>query len=339
MYFIADIAANHDGSLDRALHLISLAKAAGADAAKFQNFRAERIVSRYGFESLGGQVGHQAKWKESVFDVYQAATVPWSWTPTLKEYCAKVGIDYLSTPYDLDAVDMLDPHVEAFKIGSGDITWPEMLEKVASKGKPVLLATGASDLHDVHRAAKTLLQAGTQLALLQCNTNYTGATENYKYVHLRVLQTYRQTFPDVLLGLSDHTPGHTAVLGAVALGASIIEKHFTDDTTRAGPDHAFAMTPTTWKEMVDRGRELQWALGSGEKKIEANETDTIIVQRRCLRAVRAIPAGARLSREMLVSLRPAPKGSLAPYAIEQVLGHRLRVRLREGEHLTLAHIA
>ena len=140
-YFIADISANHDGKLERAKSLIRLVAEAGADAAKFQNFRAPSIVSRRGFADLGGQFSHQSRWKKSVYEVYEEASLPWAWTAALKAECDSAGIDYFSTPYDFEAVDMLDPYVEVFKIGSGDITWLEMLRYVAGKRKPVLLAT------------------------------------------------------------------------------------------------------------------------------------------------------------------------------------------------------
>ena len=141
-YFIADISANHDGELERARLLIRLAKEAGADAAKFQNFRAPEIVSDYGFRALGGQVSHQATWAKPVFEVYQDASIPFEWTPLLKEECDRVGIHYFSSPYDFDAIDMLEPYVPAYKVGSGDITWLEALERMAEKGKPVILRQG-----------------------------------------------------------------------------------------------------------------------------------------------------------------------------------------------------
>jgi len=178
-YFVADISANHDGNLERAKLLIRLCAEAGANAAKFQNFRARKIVSEVGFEGLGRQLSHQSKWKKSVLEVYQEATLPWEWTPVLKQECAACGIDYFSAPYDLEAVDMLDPFVDIFKIGSGDITWPEMLRKIASKQKPVLLATGASDIGEVQRAVEEILQINLQLVLMQCNTNYTASLENF----------------------------------------------------------------------------------------------------------------------------------------------------------------
>ncbi len=196
------------------------------------------------------------------------------------------GIDYFSAPYDLEAVEMLDPHVEMFKIGSGDITWPDMLRRVASTNKPVLLATGASDIGEVQRAVDEILKVNPNLVLMQCNTNYTADTDNFRHIHLNVLHTYRAMFPSTVLGLSDHTPGATTVLGAVALGARVIEKHFTDDNSREGPDHPFSMNPRAWREMVDRTRELEQALGSSRKFVAPNEQQTVVVQRRCVRAAR-----------------------------------------------------
>jgi N-acetylneuraminate synthase len=335
-YFIADISANHDGDLERARMLIRLAARSGADATKFQNFRAPEIVSDRGFRALGGKASHQASWKRSVYEVYQAASLPWEWTPLLREECLRAGIDYLSTPYDLEAVAMLNPHLAIFKVGSGDITWPEMLHAVAGMGKPVILATGASEIGDVERAMQVLSAHHVPVVLMQCNTNYTGSPENFDHIHLNVLRTYRLLYTDAILGLSDHTVGHATVLGAVALGARVIEKHFTDDTSRDGPDHPFSMTPASWREMVDRTRELERALGSVQKRVEENEKETVILQRRCLRARHDLPAGTVLARDHLVVLRPAPPDSIPPYEIERVLGSRLRSGLPAGEHLRWA---
>ena len=155
-YFIADISANHDGDLERAKLLIHLAAQAGADAAKFPNFRAPQIVSERGFTDIGPQRSHQATWKKSVSEVYADASLPWEWTETLATECRAAGIHYFSAPYDFGAVDMLDPFVPAFKIGSGDITWSAILRHIASKQKPVLLATGASSFDDVIRAVDTI---------------------------------------------------------------------------------------------------------------------------------------------------------------------------------------
>ena len=332
-YFIADIAANHDGDLERAKQLIRLAKETGADAAKFQNFQAPKIVSDYGFKSLGGQQSHQSKWKKSVFEVYQDASVSFDWTPILKEECDRVGIDYFSSPYDFEAVDMLEEYVPAYKVGSGEIDWLESLQYMAAKGKPMLIATGAATIGEVQRAVHAILKINKDLVLMQCNTNYTASSENYKNINLNVLKTYATMFPDVVLGLSDHTHGHATVLGAVTLGARVIEKHFTDDNDRVGPDHMFAMNPKTWAEMVENTRQLEQALGSADKSVADNEQETVIIQRRCLRAARTIEKGEVLTRAMIDVLRPATPGSILPDQIEMVLGTRALETIPFGKEL------
>jgi len=332
-YFIADIAANHDGNLERALDLIRLAAKAGANAAKFQNFRGPEIVSDYGFTHMNAQVSHQAKWKKSVTQVYNEASVPFEWTSVLKEACDQAGIDYFSSPYDFEATDLLDPYVPAYKIGSGDITWLEACLRMASKGKPVLLATGASTIGDVQRAVDALLAVNPNLILMQCNTNYTAADGNFDNINLNVLKTYQQMWPDLILGLSDHTHGHATVLGAVALGACVVEKHFTDDNNREGPDHAFAMNPQSWADMVQNTRQLERALGSGNKLVADNEKQTVVVQRRCLRAARDIRAGETFTREMIAVLRPATPGAIEPYEIENVIGLKALKDITQGQEL------
>ena len=332
-YFIADIAANHDGDLNRAKELMTLAKDVGADCAKFQHFRAEYIVSDYGFRSLGSQQSHQATWKKSVFEVYQDASLPWSWTAELAAHAQEIGIEFMSAPYDLEAVDHLAPYVNAFKIGSGDVNWLEELVYVASKGKPVLLATGAASMEDVQRAMELLTNTGVPIVLMQCNTNYEGTVENIHHVNLAVLTTYAEEFPGVTLGLSDHTPEHVTVLGAVALGARVVEKHFTDDTSRIGPDHGFSMDPVTWRSMVQDVRMLESALGDGVKKVEDNETQTVVLQRRCVRAARSLSAGQVLDRTDFEVLRPAVIGAIPAHEAENVIGQRVNRDLAFGEEI------
>jgi len=298
------------------------------------NFTAEKIVSAEGFASLGKQLTHQSRWKKSVFEVYRGASIPHEWTPILKEECDRSGIEYFSTPYDFEALDILDPYVKVYKIGSGDITWAEMIERVARKGKPVLLATGASDIAEVQRAVQRILPLNRDLVLMQCNTNYTGSVENFKYIQLNVLRTFAAMYPGMLLGLSDHTPGHATVLGAVTLGARVIEKHFTDDTSREGPDHPFSMDPRTWREMVDRTRELESALGDGNKLVEENERSTVVVQRRCLRAARDLAGGTTINRDVIDVLRPAPQDAIGAWEIDRVIGLTTRRALAKGESLT-----
>jgi len=322
-YFITDIGANHDGDIERAFKLIELAKESGAHAAKFQNFKAQKIVSKHGFESLGTKLSHQKGWKKSVYEVYEEASLKDEWTEKLKNKCKQVDIEYFTSPYDFNSVDLVDDYVELYKIGSGDITWLEIIEYIAKKGKPVLLATGASDIEDVKRAMQVLLKHTENIVLMQCNTNYTGSRENFKYINLNVLKNYANSYPEVVLGLSDHTPGYTTVLGAMALGARVFEKHFTDDNEREGPDHKFAMNPKSFKEMVEKSIELYNSLGDGIKRIEYNEYETSSVQRRALRYAKDLNEGHIISKDDIFPLRPYSNFGFHPYEFDKVIGKKL----------------
>jgi len=332
-YFIADIAANHDGDLARAKELIYLAADAGADAAKFQHFQAETIVSDKGFRDMGGKQSHQSKWEKSVSEVYKAASVSLNWTEELKTTCDDAGIPFFTTPYSLEVIEQINSYVPAYKIGSGDITWRDMVEKVAAQGKPYFLACGASTMDEVVDAVDWALTINPQLGLMQCNTNYTAELENFNFIHLNVIKTLREMYPNMVLGLSDHTPQHSTVLGAVALGASMIEKHFTDDVCRVGPDHAFSMDPQTWRDMVDRTRELELAMGVGVKRVENNELETVIVQRRSLRATKPLKAGHVIAIGDLMPLRPCPLDAVSPAMLRDVIGCSLRCDMADGDYL------
>ena len=334
-YFIADIAANFDGDIERAKDLIYLAADAGADAAKFQNFIAKTIVSDRAFRAIGErQLSHQAKWKDSVYDVYDKASLPIVWTETLRDTCKDAGIDYMTTPYDLSLIPILSEYVSAWKIGSGDITWHEMIQALSLDDKPLLIATGASNMNEVELAMDLILKNKSNVILMQCNTNYTASLENFKYIELSVLKEYRRKYPDIILGLSDHTPGHSTVLGSIALGAKMIEKHFTDDNEREGPDHKFSMNPESWRDMVDRSRELEYALGTGVKKIMDNEKDSVIVQRRGLCASHDLKEGHIITNNDLVALRPCINGGIEPYKSHQLIGKKINRKIINGENIT-----
>jgi N-acetylneuraminate synthase len=335
LYFIADIGANHNGSLEKAIKLIHLAKESGADAAKFQNFQANKIVSKTGFDKMEVKLSHQSKWKKSVFEVYEDASISKEWTGILKEECDKVNIDYFTSAYDFESIDLVDPYVDMYKIGSGDISWLEIIDYTLNKNKPVIIATGASTSEDVHRVMNMAMNKTNDLVLMQCNTNYTGSKENFKFCNLNVLKQFSRDYPNVVLGLSDHTSGHSTTLGAIALGARVIEKHFTDDNDQIGPDHGFAMNPESWRDMVDRSYELLVALGDGVKRVEPNEEQSKQVQRRCLRATRSLKKGHVLSESDLIALRPISEGGFEPYEKSYVLGKELLEDLEAGEHISI----
>ena len=333
VYFIAEIGSNFDCDLERAKDLIYMAKEAGANAAKFQHYTADSLVSDYGFKKIVNNKSHQSHWDKSVYDTYEQASINQDWTGILQETCKDANLSFLTSPYSIDLVDYVDPFVPAYKVGSGDITWLQIIEHIASKGKPIFLATGASELIDVKRAVDVILSITSNLILLQCNTNYTASLENFKYIQLNVLKAYRQMYPSLVLGLSDHTPGHSTVLGAVALGARMIEKHLTDDNDREGPDHKFSMNGNTWQEMVFRTRELENALGDGVKRVEDNEKETVILQRMALHCGKSLAADHIITNDDLVDLRPCPVGGILPFDREGVVGKRLKRDLNEGEGL------
>jgi len=333
-YLIAEIGSNFDGSIDRAKMLIDLAKECGADAAKFQCFSASKIVSKETFDKM--KVAFQSKWKKSVYEVYQGAEFPREWHEELFSYANSKDIHFLSAPYDFEAVDIIDNlGVPALKIGSGDITWLEILDYIARKGKPVILGTGSSTIAEVEDAVKVIRKAGNDdLVLLQCVTNYPSSFDS---ANIRAMKAMGETF-DVLVGYSDHTPGSIVPLGAVALGGCVIEKHFTDDKTRQGPDHPFAMDGKDFKEMAEGIRTLEKALGSPVKDLYAEENVTAIIQRRCLRASKDIGQGERLTENMIDVLRPSADDGLNPKYKEMLVGRELKRDMKKGDAFTWGKI-
>jgi sialic acid synthase SpsE len=236
----------------------------------------------------------------------------------LQSYCHECGIIFLSTPFDDVAVDLLDElGVPAFKISSGDLTNSPLLEHVASKGKPVILSTGMSELSELIEAVSVLNTAGCENpVLLHCVSNYPADPAE---VNLRAMQTMRSAF-DVPVGFSDHTEGIDVALAAVALGACVIEKHFTLDRTLPGPDHRASLEPAELRELVRSIRRVETALGNGRKVPSASELETAKVARRSLVAARDIPAGVTLERSMVVMRRPGT--GMSPGMIETLLNRR-----------------
>jgi sialic acid synthase SpsE len=332
-YFIADIASNHDGSLMRAIELIHLAAEAGADAAKFQNFYAQTLVSDYGFKSLKKINSHQSRWKSSVYEVYKKNEISLDWTEKLYKACKKYKIDYFTTSYDSSTIPHLNKFVAAWKIGSGDITWHENVLNMAKTNKPIIIATGASNFEEVEKIFRKVKKINNKICLMQCNTNYTASSDNFNYINLNVLKLFKNKFETALLGLSDHTLGHETVLGAIALGARMIEKHFTDDNSRNGPDHKFSMNPKTWAEMVRRSRNLEKALGNGEKIVEKNELNTVILQRRSIRVNKDLKKGEKLKKKYLEFLRPCPSDAIPCYDVDKVVNKKLLKRIKKYDYI------
>ena len=332
-YFIAEIGSNFDGDINRAYKLIELAKSSGADAVKFQHYTASSLVSDFGFKNLKNKT-HQNSWKKSVFETYNDASLKKEWTNLLNLKAKEFEIDFLTSPYSLELVDYVNDYVSCYKIGSGDIDYLEIIQKVSLQNKPVIVGCGASTWADIDNVEEILSKNNTPRAYLQCNTNYTGSDDNFKFINLRVIENMKSRYPNAVIGLSDHTRGHTTVLGAISLGARIVEKHFTDDKTRIGPDHKFAMDPSDWRIMINESRNLEKALGNGFKDIEDNEKETYLVQRRSVRLKKDLVAGHIISREDLEVLRPQELGAVSPNQIQNLIGKKLKINMKAGMVLT-----
>jgi len=233
---------------------------------------------------------------------------------------------------------MLDDYVPAYKAGSGLMSWPDALVRMASLGKPILIATGAADMADVVRVMRLVSNVNDQIVLMQCNTNYTASDSNYDHLNINVLKTYAAMFPSTILGLSDHTHSPAPITGAVALGARIIERHFTDNNDREGPDHKFAMNPKNWAEMVKQVRILERALGSTDKFVTGSENETYVLQRRCLRAAREIKAGENITADMAEPLRPAAAGAIMPWELNALVGKKALIDMPYGMDLRWENI-
>ncbi|MDE1817921.1 MAG: N-acetylneuraminate synthase family protein [Thaumarchaeota archaeon] len=307
-YIVAEIGSNFDGSLLQAKKLIRLAKNCGADAAKFQSFKTENLLSRKGFEK---RQGYQTRWKKSVWDVYKSAELPREWHKELNQYARKIGIHFFTSAWDFEAVDLLENiNAPAIKIGSGDLTYHKLLEYAASTKKPILLATGISTMKEIEEAVKVIRSVGNnQIILLHSVVQYPSPIE---FANLKVLETLREKFK-LNVGYSDHSLGSLVALASVVLGACIIEKHFTIDPTLSGPDHPHAMDPKSFKEMVQSIRLLEKAIGDGIKKIEPIEQETRIIMRRGIWTTRKISKGEKFTKGNVMALRPAIGISASEY--------------------------
>ena len=300
-YIIAEIGANFDHSIEKAKQLIDAAKKAGADCAKFQTFSTPKIVSEGGFSRMKLK-GVHGSWGRTVSEVFKDAEFPREWHQEIADYCKKIGIDFSTSPYDVEAVDLcVKLDVPFIKIGSGEITWLEMLDYIARKGKPMVLATGDATLSEIDEAVRTIEAAGNRdLILVQCITNYPSKIDS---ANVNVLKTYQLAF-DVLTGYSDHSPGPVVALASVVLGGCVIEKHFTLNKADKGPDHPHSMNPAEFKLMVDYVREIERAMGSTRKEVVEEEGETVYVQRRCLYAKKNIAKGHVMTADDIDVLRP-----------------------------------
>jgi N,N'-diacetyllegionaminate synthase len=318
VFVIAEAGVNHNGSIELALALVDAAAAAGADAVKFQAFSAERLVS-----ADAPKAGYQLRTtdaSESQLEMLRALELGEDALRALIGRCAERGMEFLSSAFDFDHVDMLHRlGMRLFKIPSGEITDLPYLRRVGALGKPVILSTGMADMAEVKAALEVLEAAGTprdRITVLQCTTEYPAPIED---ANLRAMVTMRDEF-GVGVGYSDHTPGIYVPLAAVALGAGVIEKHFTLDRALPGPDHAASVEPAELAELVRAIRELEAALGDGAKRPSERELANAVAARKSIVATCDIHAGDSLTADALTTKRPG--SGISPMRWDEVVGTR-----------------
>ncbi len=344
-FIIAEAGVNHDGSLGVAYKLVDAAKEASADAVKFQTFKAENVVSKNAEKAKYQKKTTDAG--ESQFEMIKKLELSFNDFAKLKEYCDKKEIMFLSTPFDYESVDFLEDLVPLYKVGSGEITNLQFLEYIAKKGKPIILSTGMSTLGEVEEAIDTIINAnpsffisathhssfsihpssiaGYPLILLHCVSNYPASFEE---VNLKAMLTLKKAFK-LPVGYSDHTLGIEIPISAVALGAKVIEKHFTLDKNLPGPDHKASLEPQELKAMITAIGNAEKALGKGIKKLNKSELEIMKVARRSLVAARDIKAGEMVKESDIVIKRPGT--GILPKLREIVIGMRSMGDIKKDE--------
>lgn len=328
VYIIAEAGVNHNGRFDLACKLVDAAKAAGVDCIKFQTFKSKNLVSR---NAQKADYQKTTTGDGSQVDMLKKLELTYDEFLKLKEYCDQVGIFFLSTPFDFDSIDFLDSiDMPFWKIPSGEITNYPYLVALAKTGKPVVMSTGMCDMMEIEAAIKVLRENGTkEIKLLHCNTEYPTPFED---VNLRAMQTMRDAF-GLEVGYSDHTKGIEVPVAAVALGATVIEKHFTLDRTMEGPDHKASLEPDELAAMVASIRHIEKALGTGDKTPSPSEKKNIAIARKSIVAKRAIKAGEEFTEENITVKRPG--SGISPMRWMEVLGAKAARDFDEDELIEL----
>lgn len=326
-YVIAEIGHNHQGSLDKAKELFREAKLAGAHAVKLQKRDNRGLYTRAAYDkpydnenSFGATYGEHREFLEFGEQEYRE----------LQSYARELGVDFFSTAFDVASADFLEGlGVPAYKIASGDLKSIPLLKHVAKFGKPMVISTGGALIEDVQRAYDAIMPINPQLAILQCTAGYPAAFEE---LDLRVIGTYRDRFPNAVIGFSSHDNGIAMPVAAFILGARIVEKHFTLNRAMKGTDHAFSLEPVGLRKMVRDLERTHKAMGNGVKKIYDSEKAPIVKMGKSLVIARDLPAGHVLGREDIVM--KSPGGGIPPYELDKVLGHATLKALHADDFLS-----
>ncbi len=316
---IAEAGVNHNGSLEMAFQLIDAAVAAGADAVKFQTFKADKVIAVHAPKACYQKVATGSA--ESQLEMVKKLELDEKAHTRLYQYCQDKGIQFLSTPFDLESIDLLYRlGLEIFKIPSGEITNLPYLRKLGALKKKLILSTGMADLGEIKDALDVLTEFGTPLGnitVLHCNTEYPTPFED---VNLRAMLTIRNAFPGISVGYSDHTPGIEVPIAAVAMGATVIEKHFTLDRNLPGPDHKASLEPDELKAMVQAIRNIEKALGTGIKKPSPSELKNKPIARKSIVASTTIEKGETFTEKNITVKRPGI--GIIPMRWDEIIGHK-----------------
>lgn len=329
IFVIAEAGDNHNGNFELALRLVDKAVEAGADCVKFQTFITENVISKYAQKAEYQKENTDAA--ESQFEMVKKLELSFEQFRQIQEYCKKRGILFLSTPFDLDSVDFLQEiDIPFWKIPSGEITNLPYLIKIAKTGKDIILSTGMSTMEEIDKALKILRENGAgKITLLHCNTEYPTP---YQDVNLKAMKTLGETF-GVSVGYSDHTQGIEVPIAAAALGAAVIEKHFTLDKNMEGPDHKASLEPEELKRMITGIRNIEKSMGDADKKPTDSEKKNIVIARKSIVAKRDIKKGETLSEEILAIKRPG--NGISPMEWYEVLGKTAIKDFKEDELIVL----
>lgn len=324
---IAEAGVNHNGNFELAKKLVEVAKEAGADYVKFQTGKPELVISR--FAAMADYQKKNVGKIESQLDMVRKILLPFGDFPLLADYCSEVGIKFLSTPFDLLSIDLLNTlNMDFWKIPSGEITNYPYLKKIAKTKKTVIMSTGMCEMDEIQMAIDVLTSNGlnnTQIQLLHCNTEYpTPMTD----VNLSAMEEMRQRF-DLPVGYSDHTQGIEVSIAAVAMGAKIIEKHFTLDKKMEGPDHKASLEPAELKDMITSIRNIEQAIGTGHKTVSMSESKNKMIARKSIVAARTIKKGDVFTEENLAVKRPGY--GVSPMRWEEVIGKKAVRDFEEDE--------
>jgi N-acetylneuraminate synthase len=332
-YIIAEMSANHRQNFDEAVKIVHAIKESGADAVKVQTYTADTLTIPCDNEYF--RIGGGTLWDgRTLHDLYQEASMPWEWQPKLQAVAQELDLDFFSTPFDQTAVDFLEAmHVPAHKVASFELVDLPLLRKIAATGKPVIASTGMATLEEITEAVATLRAAGcSQLALLKCTSAYPARPEE---MDLRTIPDMAERF-GVPVGLSDHTLDIAVPVAAVALGACIVEKHFTLSRGLTGPDSEFSLEPHEFAAMVNASRTAEHALGKANYSVSEREARSRVF-RRSLFVVRDVKAGEIFTTQNVRSIRPSH--GMHPRHSEEIWGRKAACAVKRGTPLKWEHVA